>query len=56
VLRALLAAATGWEMTRKAPLRLRDGAMHLFTVEASGSIAVRECNVPLVAPPAADVA
>ena len=54
VLRAVLAAATGWDMTGKAPLRLRAGAMHVFAVEASGSIAVRECNLPLVALPAVD--
>ena len=29
VLRAVLAAATGWDMTGKPPLRLRHGALHL---------------------------
>ncbi len=51
VLRAVLAAATGWDMTGKAPQRLRHGTLHLFEVHSGGSITMRECNVPLVAAP-----
>jgi len=54
VLRAVLAAATGWDMTGKAPLRLQHGAMHRFAVEPGGRIAVQECNVALLATPARD--
>jgi broad specificity phosphatase PhoE len=54
VLRAVLAAATGWDMTGKAPQRLRHGALHLFAVESGGRISIRECNVPLAHTPAAD--
>jgi probable phosphoglycerate mutase len=54
VLRALLAAATGWDMTGKAPHRLRHGMLHLFAVESGGRIAIRECNVPLAPAPAVD--
>lgn len=49
VLRAVLAAATGWDMTGKAPQRLRAGTLHLFAVESDGTITVLECNVPLAA-------
>ena len=49
VLRAVLSAATGWDMTGKAPVRLQYGAMHRFAVEPNGRIAVQECNVALVA-------
>ena len=54
VLRAVLAAATGWDMTGKAPLRLRLDALHLFAVESGGRITIVGCNVPLVAMPAVD--
>ena len=52
VLRAVLAAATGWDMTGKPPVRLHSGALHRFDVDAHGRIAVLECNVPLVGQPA----
>ena len=48
VLRAVLAAATGWDMTGKPPIRLQNGALHRFAVDARGRISVLECNVPLV--------
>jgi broad specificity phosphatase PhoE len=51
VLRAVLAAATGWDMTGKPPLRLRHGSLHRFSVEPGGKITVVECNVPLAAMP-----
>lgn len=47
VLRAVLAAATGWDMTVKPPMRLQAGTLHRFEVDASGRITVLECNVPL---------
>ncbi len=47
VIRALLSAATGWDMTGKPPLRLRRDALHRFDVVA-GRIALREANVPLL--------
>ena len=53
VLRAALAAATGWDMLTKPPVRLRRDALHRFRVDAGGRIAVLACNVPL-APPSAD--
>ena len=36
VMRAVLAAATGWDMTGKPPLRLQGGALHRFEVDADG--------------------
>ena len=54
VLRAVLSAATGWDMTGKPPLRLQHDAMHRFAVEPGGPVTVRECNVPLVAMPVDD--
>ena len=51
VLRAVLAAATGWDMMGKPPVRLQNGALHRFDVDARGRISVLECNVPLVGKP-----
>jgi probable phosphoglycerate mutase len=50
VLRALVAVATGWDMTAKPPIRLRDAALHRFAVDADGRVSIVECNVPLVPP------
>ena len=47
VLRAVLAAATGWDMMGKPPIRLRNGALHRFAVDTRGRVSVVECNVPL---------
>lgn len=47
VLRAVLAAATGWDMTRKPGIRLQDDALHRFVVGMDGTVAILECNVPL---------
>lgn len=47
VLRAVLAAATGWDMTSKPPIRLHSGALHEFEVDGDGRISILECNVPL---------
>ena len=54
VLRALLSAATGWDMTGKAPLRLRRDAIHWFTVESGGRIELLEGNRSLATTTAAD--
>jgi len=53
VLRALLAAATGWDMVGKPPLRLQSGALHRFAVDRDGRVAIVDCNIPLVASPSA---
>ena len=50
VLRAVLSAATGWDMTAKAPLRLNGAALHRFEVDPDGKIGVLEPNIPLVPP------
>jgi broad specificity phosphatase PhoE len=47
VLRALLAIATGWDMTDKPPVKLRPGTLHRFALGDGGSLALVECNVPL---------
>jgi len=54
VLRAVLAAATGWDMMGKPPVRLQNGTLHRFAVDTHGRISVVECNVPLAGHPAAD--
>lgn len=54
VLRAVLSAATGWDMTGKAPLRLRRDAIHWFAVDSGGRAEVIECNLPLAALTAVD--
>ena len=53
VLRAVLSAATGWDMIGKAPLRLRRDAIHWFAVESGGRIEVLQCNLSLPATAAA---
>ena len=47
VIRALLSAATGWDMTGKPPLRLKRDALHRFGV-VDGRIALVEANVQLL--------
>ena len=49
VLRVILAAATGWNMTGKAPLRLQRDALHRFAIDPRGRVSVVTCNVALVA-------
>lgn len=46
VIRALLSAATGWDMTGKPPVRLRREALHRFSV-VDGRVALLEANAPL---------
>ncbi len=45
VLRAVLAAATGWDMMVKPPVRLRDDALHRFAIEPDGTVSIVACNV-----------
>lgn len=47
VLRALLAIATGWDMTGKPPVRLQPATLHRFALARGPALAVVECNVPL---------
>ena len=47
VLRAVLAAATGWDMTCKPPVRLQDDALHRFAIDDAGTIRIVACNVSL---------
>lgn len=51
VIRALYAAARGWDMLGRPPERLRDGCVHLFDYDARG-LAIRQLNLPLGAPAA----
>ncbi len=48
VLRVILAAATGWDMTGKPPVRLRGDAIHRFAVDGSGRVTIVECNRALI--------
>ena len=47
VLRALLALATGWDMTGKPPVKLRPGTLHRFALARGGALTLDACNVPL---------
>ena len=47
VLRVILAAATGWDMTGKPPIRLKSDALHCFSVDRRGQVTIVECNLPL---------
>lgn len=49
VMRAVLSAATGWDMTAKPPARLESGALHRFEVDPDGRIGVVGINVSLTA-------
>ena len=51
VLRVMLAAATGWDMTGKSPLRLASGAAHRFAIDRRGCVAIDACNIPLFSRP-----
>jgi broad specificity phosphatase PhoE len=46
-IRALLALATGWDMTGRPPYKLDWRCVHFFTVATDGSVAVDRLNVPL---------
>ena len=56
VLRALLALATGWDMTSKPPVRLAPASMHRFRIDRGAAPALVECNVALARAPAATTA
>ena len=47
VIRAVLALATGWQMTSKPPERLDWGAVQLFRLAADGTPAIERLNIPL---------
>jgi probable phosphoglycerate mutase len=47
VIRALLALATGWDMTDRPPYRFDWRCLHLFEVAPDGSLGLGELNVPL---------
>jgi probable phosphoglycerate mutase len=53
VLRALLALATGWDMSGKPPIRLQPATLHRFALAREPALAVVECNVPLATAPSA---
>jgi hypothetical protein len=44
----LLAAATGWDMTGKPPIKLHPAMLHRFTLTRGPGLALLEGNVPLV--------
>jgi 2,3-bisphosphoglycerate-dependent phosphoglycerate mutase len=47
-IRALLALATGWDMTGRPPHKLDWRSVHFFTARPDGSVAVDRLNVPLI--------
>jgi probable phosphoglycerate mutase len=47
VLRALLAFATGWDMTGKPPVRLQPATLHRFALTPGPALTIVECNVAL---------
>ena len=50
VIRAVLALATGWEMTGKPPARLIWDCAHIFTLAVDGAPTVERLNLPLAPP------
>jgi len=48
VIRAMLALATGWDMTGKAPVRLAWDAVHLFRLEPGGQPRIERLNLSVV--------
>ena len=48
VIRALLAAITGWNMIGRPPVRLADDVVHIIDVDPAGSLRAIEWNVPLI--------
>ena len=47
VIRAVYALATGWTMERKAPHRLADHCLQIFTLRKDGRVEVQALNLPL---------
>ena len=50
-IRALLALATGWDMTGKPPVKLDWRSVHFFVALGGGKVAVERLNVPLAGAP-----
>lgn len=50
VIRAVLALATGWDMTEKEPAKLAWSALHLFRLQPDGTPRIERLNL-LLAPP-----
>ena len=50
IVRAAYSLATGWEMKKKAPLARPHAFAHLYELSPSGTLAVVELNIPLLAP------
>ena len=48
VLRACLSIASGWDMTGKPPVKLRPATLHRLSLSGHATLAIVECNVPLV--------
>ena len=55
VIRALLALATGWDMTGRSPMRLDWRSVHFFVAHDDGRVAVERVNVPLIVEAQLDV-
>lgn len=51
VIRVIVAAATGWDMRGKPPIKLQSDAVHRVAVDRHGRVTIVDCNVPLVAAP-----
>ena len=47
VIRALYALASGWDMTEKPPVKMRDGCVQLFSVNGNGLPDIVRLNIPL---------
>ena len=46
-IRALLALATGWDMTGRMPIKLDWKCLHFFTADRNGKVTLDQPNVPL---------
>ena len=46
-IRALLALATGWDMTGRQPVKLDWKCLHFFTAHGDGKVTLDRPNVPL---------
>jgi len=51
IMRALLALATGWDMTDRPPHKLDWQALHFFVAERDGRVRIAHLNVPLTDAP-----
>ena len=47
VIRVLMAQALGWDMLGKAPVKFHSSTMHVFQVQADGSVRPDRFNIPL---------